>query len=125
LLPVDGGLLTVRRAIDPGKGKLTFPGGFVNYGESWQQAGVRELQEETGITLCEPNELEVFHVESTSRGHMVVIFGLAPARRFDELPPFRPTEEVSEWHVLRSMSELAFPQDIGAAEKFFSRTKQT
>src|SRR5688572_992089 len=51
LLPVDGGLLTIRRSIEPKKGMLALPGGFINYGESWQQGGARELYEETGIQI--------------------------------------------------------------------------
>jgi len=120
LLPVDGGLLTVRRAIKPGDGKWTFPGGFMNYGESWQIAAARELFEETGIQLEDPAELDVFHVSSTSAGHMVIIFGLAKPRRLADLPAFQPTEEAMEIQVLRSPAELAFPQDSEAAEKYFS-----
>lgn len=122
LLPVEGGLLTVRRAINPDDGKWTFPGGFVNYGESWQAAAARELLEETGIGLDDPQELEVFHISSTSRGHMVILFALAKPRRLADLPPFQPTAEASEIRVLRSPANLAFPQDTEAAEKYFSAT---
>lgn len=122
LLPVDGGLLTVRRAIQPGDGQWTFPGGFVNYGESWQAAAARELLEETGIRLEDPQELEVFHVSTTSRGHMVILFALAKPRRLADLPLFQPTAETSEIRVLRTPAELAFPQDTEAAERYFSAT---
>jgi len=39
--PVDGGVLLVRRAIPPEGPAL--PGGFVNHGEDWRAAAVREL----------------------------------------------------------------------------------
>lgn len=48
LLPVDDGLLVIRRAIEPRKGQLALPGGFIDLGESWQAAAARELREETG-----------------------------------------------------------------------------
>ena len=35
LLPVEGGLLCVRRAIPPGAGKLALPGGFIDVHETW------------------------------------------------------------------------------------------
>lgn len=34
---------------DPFKGKLAFPGGFVDYGEDPKSASERELKEECGI----------------------------------------------------------------------------
>src|SRR5215813_3436542 len=51
LLPVDDGLLLIRRNIEPQMGKLALPGGFINLGESWQMAAARELFEETGIEI--------------------------------------------------------------------------
>ena len=38
--------LMTQRGIEPDKGSYDFPGGFVDYGESTEQAIVRELQEE-------------------------------------------------------------------------------
>ncbi len=47
----DGRLLIVRRNIDPSKGKWTFPGGFVDWGESVPAAALRETVEETGLSV--------------------------------------------------------------------------
>ena len=44
LVPVDDGLLVVRRAIPPGVGKLALVGGFVEDHEPWQAALARELR---------------------------------------------------------------------------------
>ena len=54
LLPVaydDGrtGLVVVRRDIEPFRGEIALPGGFIETGESWREAAVRELREETGL----------------------------------------------------------------------------
>jgi len=47
----DGALLLTRRSIHPGYGLWTFPGGFVDFGESVTDAAVRETLEETGLTV--------------------------------------------------------------------------
>jgi ADP-ribose pyrophosphatase YjhB (NUDIX family) len=47
----DGQIVLTRRSIDPARGKWTFPGGFVEFGEPAAAAAVRETLEETGLTV--------------------------------------------------------------------------
>jgi 8-oxo-dGTP diphosphatase len=47
----DGRVLLTRRSINPGRGLWTFPGGFVDFGESVADAAVRETFEETGLKV--------------------------------------------------------------------------
>jgi ADP-ribose pyrophosphatase YjhB (NUDIX family) len=56
----DGRVLLTRRSIDPGRGLWTFPGGFVDFGESVTDAAIRETLEETGLTVELTGLLDVF-----------------------------------------------------------------
>ncbi len=47
----DGRLLLIRRGHPPGEGLWSLPGGRVEAGESDQAAVVREIGEETGLTI--------------------------------------------------------------------------
>src|SRR5512139_3580604 len=68
MMPVIGpdgrtGLLMVRRGIEPQAGLLGLPGGFIEEGETWQAAAVRELVEETGL-VADVAEVELADVLS-------------------------------------------------------------
>jgi 8-oxo-dGTP diphosphatase len=52
----DGRVLLVQRAHEPMKGQWSIPGGLVEVGEALHAAVVREVREETGLTV-EPIEL--------------------------------------------------------------------
>ncbi|OCI98802.1 hypothetical protein A6U86_33585 [Rhizobium sp. AC27/96] len=51
-------LLVIRRARDPGYGLLGLPGGYQMRGETWQEAGAREVLEETGC-LIDPTQVSL------------------------------------------------------------------
>ncbi len=48
---MDGGVVLVRRAIEPGRGKWVVPGGFMEHDETVEEAAVRETLEETGLEV--------------------------------------------------------------------------
>jgi ADP-ribose pyrophosphatase YjhB (NUDIX family) len=56
----DGRLLLTRRSINPSRGLWTFPGGFVDFGETVTDAAVRETWEETGLTVSLAGLLNVY-----------------------------------------------------------------
>jgi ADP-ribose pyrophosphatase YjhB (NUDIX family) len=118
LLPVDDGVLVVRRAIPPRQSQLALPGGFIDQGESWQAAAVRELREEAGI-IVNPTEPQLFDVLSAPDG-TVLIFGTALPRRASELPVFAASAEVSERRVLARPEPLAFALHTLVVERWFA-----
>lgn len=53
-------LLLIQRANEPHKGKWALPGGFVDIDEDLETAARRELEEETGITVGDIEQLHTF-----------------------------------------------------------------
>jgi ADP-ribose pyrophosphatase YjhB (NUDIX family) len=122
LLPVSRpegpGLVVIRRTIEPRVGHLALPGGFMEHGETWQEAVVRELREETGIEAG-ADEVRLADTLSSRAGHLLV-FGLLQERDANLLPPSRPTDETSGWEILPAPAELAFPLHTEAAHRWFA-----
>lgn len=57
---VDGGIVLLRRAIEPEKGKWAFPGGFVDRGEPVDAAAIRETFEEVRLKVSLNGILDVY-----------------------------------------------------------------
>ncbi|MFI5546634.1 NUDIX domain-containing protein [Streptomyces sp. NPDC051815] len=122
LLPVEDaegtGLVVITRTIEPALGGIALPGGFIDFGEDWRDAVVRELREETGIT-APASDVTLADALSSPAGHLL-LFGLLPPRPADTLPASKPTDETTGWHLLRSPSPLAFPLHTQAAASWFA-----
>ncbi|MFH1847221.1 MAG: NUDIX hydrolase [Candidatus Omnitrophota bacterium] len=66
-------LLLIKRAIDPCKGKWALPGGFIELDENLEDAGCRELYEETSLK-SEPGRLiGVYLQDSKLYGNVIVV----------------------------------------------------
>jgi len=52
-------ILLEKRKNDPGKGKWSIPGGIVELGEETEQTAVREVKEETNLTVEKPELIDV------------------------------------------------------------------
>jgi ADP-ribose pyrophosphatase YjhB (NUDIX family) len=117
--PVGAGLLVVRRAVPPALSRLALPGGYIDAGETWQAAAVRELAEETGLT-ADPETVRLFDTISAPDGTLLV-FGLLPALATDsELPPPAPNDESLGWEILPAPAELGFSLHTAVADRYFA-----
>lgn len=100
------GIVAVRRAIAPRKGELALPGGYVDYGETWQMAGAREMREEACIEI-EPDQLHPIEVFSSPDGTLIVA-GIVPPIWRGDLPGFRHNTESNERVILTQPEPMAF-----------------
>lgn len=48
---IDGGIVLLKRGVEPALGKWVFPGGYVDRGESVRDAAVRETREESSLEV--------------------------------------------------------------------------
>jgi 8-oxo-dGTP diphosphatase len=55
----NGKMLLEKRKNDPGKGRWSVPGGVVELGENVTQTVIREVKEETGLDVAEPEHIDV------------------------------------------------------------------
>ncbi|MES2207814.1 MAG: NUDIX domain-containing protein [Pseudomonadota bacterium] len=117
LVPVREELLVIRRNIEPQKGALALPGGFIEVNESWQQACQRELFEETCISIS-LEEIRLFDVISSPGGYHLQIFGICDNKNKEDLHP-HITEEVQEILYIRVPQELGFTTHTTAIKRFF------
>ena len=69
----DDELLLAQRAIEPCLGMWALPGGFIELGETSEEAAVREMQEETGLEVKNLRLLGVSTQQSRYYGGVTVL----------------------------------------------------
>jgi len=79
-------ILFVQRAVEPRKGLWTVPGGFVEVGETPEQAALRELEEETALIGRGPVLLGVRGKPHRDAGGVIVIGYRIPEWSGDLVP---------------------------------------
>jgi 8-oxo-dGTP pyrophosphatase MutT (NUDIX family) len=99
-----GQILLVRRATEPGYGLLGLPGGYQMRGETWQEAGSRELFEETGCVI-DPSQLNFISIRTDIYQNNLII-----ARSKSALYPTSSDN-------LESL-KVIFSQDVGSRNEW-------
>jgi len=122
LLPAGDGLVLVRRNIEPQKGTLTLPGGYLDLGETWQQGASRELLEETGIEVA-AGRIILYDVKN-GWDDTIVIFGLAEKQPAEIVKPF-VSAETQEVRLITKSVELGFPLHTEMIGRYFGETRRT
>ena len=87
LLVHDKRVLLVQRNHDPGKGRWTLPGGYVEEDEPPETALEREVREETGLRVRSTGILTVRHTSAKDGQNVYIVFGMELAGSLDQLRP--------------------------------------
>ena len=69
----EDALLLIKRGIEPCRGEWAFPGGFVEMGESTEEAIIREMEEETGLHVKSVRLIGVSSQNSTLYGPITLL----------------------------------------------------
>lgn len=114
-VPTERGLLMVRRGLKDGYGRIALPGGHQSPGETWQEAGAREVLEETGARI-DPALVRLTDAVTVPSGHNL-IFGTYGATLGD----FEPRCDAETLEVLFATEpvETAFPAHTEAVRRYF------
>ena len=60
IVSLDGGIVLLKRGVEPAWGKWVFPGGYVDRGESVRDAAIRETKEESQLDVTIQSLLNVY-----------------------------------------------------------------
>ncbi len=114
------GWLVEQRNIEPEKGGWAFPSGYIEHGETWQKAAMRELQEEVGLTT-NPEAFKLIEIINSQAGNML-IFCSHPGV-YEEDIHFEPNTEVSaiKFPVLPEHLNLCFPSHNEMWKAFYEK----
>jgi 8-oxo-dGTP diphosphatase len=116
-------ILLVRRGRPPFRGRWALPGGFVEIGESVEQAVVRELEEETGLRPAAIQLLGVYSRPGRDprRPTVTVAFRM----KGSATPPTGGSDaREARWLLLHEARSLAFDHDEIVADALRVRRGQ-
>lgn len=108
-------VLLIQRGNEPYKGYWAFPGGFMNMEETAEECAVRELKEETGLTVKQIQQIGAYSkVDRDPRGRTISIAYLAIVDAPIAVSGMDDAAKAA-WFPLASLPDLAFDhQDIMA-----------
>ena len=117
ILEKDGKILLGKRHPDPDKadsafrsaGEWTLPGGKLEWGESFENGAIREVREETGIAIKNPQVISVHNCKN-EHAHFVTV-GLLTHEWSGEESVMEPNEITQwQWFDLKKLPEpIYFP----------------
>ncbi len=106
-------VLLINRGNEPFKGKWALPGGFIDMDEELEDAVVRELEEETGLTGVRLELMRTFGtVGRDPRGRMITIVYMGIATEGQDTIKAGDDAAQAQWFDIENLpKEMAFDHD--------------
>jgi 8-oxo-dGTP diphosphatase len=105
-------VLLIKRLHDPFEGRWALPGGFMDMDETLEEAAVRELEEETGLSGIELKQLHAFSALDRDPRHRTVSVAFYGVLENDQVLARAGSDaKEAEWFKLNDMPPLAFDHD--------------
>jgi 8-oxo-dGTP diphosphatase len=127
IIQKDSQVMLIKRKKDPYKEKMVFPGGFVNEGETVEDAAIREVKEETSLDIELDNILGVYSDPSRDpRGHIMstVFVGRISDKSNNKEPMAGDDASAIKWVDLATIEEVSFGFDHKKILMDFKEWKQ-
>ncbi len=120
----DTAILLLRRAVEPGAGDWDLPAGYLDPGESFEQAAVREAREESGIQVELIALTGVYH--SAPANAVTAVFRARPANASAKVTldfestehAWVPRQDIADW-----LPRIAFKSMASAVSDWAERTQ--
>jgi ADP-ribose pyrophosphatase YjhB (NUDIX family) len=116
--------LLLRRGLEPSMGKWTYPGGFVDLGETPEKCALRETVEEVGMTVRNPELLGIYADRKDPTPIIVVTYLAKPGAETSIV-----TAEATEVRYFGideiPWSDLAFDTTVQAMEAWVALMRKT
>lgn len=112
----------IKRKIEPFKGKIAIPGGYVDYGDTVEETAKKEAKEETGLDISIKEILGVYSdLQRNPKKHLITTVFVAEAKTFslqgdNEADPF--------WEKIDNVKEIDLAFDHNQIFLDFLKWKQ-
>lgn len=114
---VEVSLMVIRRGIEPDVGTLALPSGYIDMGETWQEAACREVLEETGLNY-DPKYAALYDVISVEKCVLTFVRFRVITLAMLADTPFTPNHEVTERTNINAYSaQLAWKSHQAVARR--------
>jgi len=110
----DGDLkvLLIQRDLEPFKNRWALPGGFVHVDETLEQAALRELREETGLSKVYLEQLYTFgSLARDPRERVITVAYYALVKLTDHAVQAATDAREAAWFAVTDLPKLAFDHD--------------